>query len=105
MILFCIILKNNLNFCQDVSQTFGLDKTESETLINTVDMPQSVSEQEENVECTVQNNYNLPPPGIESDNTDIQISKEIDEPPVQYATETHSVSKIQRNIFILIMIT
>lgn len=68
-------------------------------------MWQSVSEQEENVECTVQNNHKLPTPGIESDSTDIQINKEIDEPLVQYATETHLVSKIQRNIFILIMIT
>lgn len=68
-------------------------------------MPQSVSEQEEPVEDTVQTNHKLPTPGIESESTDIQITKEIDEPSVQYATEIHSVSKTQGNIFILIMIT
>lgn len=68
-------------------------------------MPQSVSEQEEPVEDTVQNNHKLPTPGTESESTDIQINKEIDEPPVQYATESHSASKIQGNIFILITIT
>lgn len=68
-------------------------------------MPQSVSEQEEHVECsTIQNNHKSPTSGIESDSTDIQINKEIDDLPVQCATEIHSVSKIQRNIFILIMI-
>lgn len=58
-------------------------------------MPQSVSEQEEPVEDTVQNNHKLSPtPGTESESTDIQINKEIDEPPVQYATESHLVNKI-----------
>ncbi|GAB1860132.1 Protein lap4 [Camponotus japonicus] len=83
---------------QDVSQTFGLDKTEPETLTNTVDMPQSVSEQEEPVEDTVQNNHKLPTPGTESESTDIQINKEIDEPPVQYATESHSNVKAENSI-------
>lgn len=69
-------------------------------------MPQCVSEQEEHVECdTVQSNHKLPTTGVESDNTDVQINKETDDFPVQYATETNSVSKIQRNVFILIMIT
>ncbi|KAL6446025.1 hypothetical protein ACFW04_001000 [Cataglyphis niger] len=84
---------------QDVSQTFGLDKTESETLVNTADVPQSVSEQEEHIECnTVQNNHKSPTSGIESDSTDIQINKEIDDLPVQYATETHSNAKAENSI-------
>ncbi|CAL1673692.1 unnamed protein product [Lasius platythorax] len=84
---------------QDVSQTFGLDKVESETLVNTVDMPQCVSEQEEHVECdTVQNNHKLSTSGIESDSTDIQINKETDDLPVQYATETHSNAKAENSI-------
>ncbi|XP_070155550.1 protein lap4 isoform X7 [Polyergus mexicanus] len=83
---------------QDVSQTFGLDKTEPETSVNTVDVPQSVSEQEEHVECnTVQNNHKSPTSGIESDNTDIQINKEIDLP-VQYATEIHLNAKAENSI-------
>ncbi|XP_072759333.1 protein lap4 isoform X3 [Anoplolepis gracilipes] len=84
---------------QDVSQTFGLDKTEPEVLINAVDMPQSVSEQEEPVESsTVQSNHKLPTSGIESDSTDVQINKETDDLPVQYATETQSNAKAENSI-------
>ncbi|XP_019697619.1 protein lap4 isoform X3 [Harpegnathos saltator] len=60
---------------QDVSQTFGLDKTESETPINSADMPQAASEQEQLVECsTIQNDHNVAI--SESDNMGAQFNKE-----------------------------
>ncbi|XP_020284620.1 protein lap4 isoform X3 [Pseudomyrmex gracilis] len=57
---------------QDVSQTFGLDKTESEMSEKPEDMPH---EQDE-IECnTVQNDHKISEPGVE---TDAQLNKETD---------------------------
>ncbi|XP_028047401.1 protein lap4 isoform X4 [Monomorium pharaonis] len=64
---------------QDVSQTFGLNKTESELPINSADIPQCVSEQEEYVECNMtQNDHKVTALGIEADSTDNQLNKEAD---------------------------
>ncbi|KAL6262507.1 hypothetical protein P5V15_005306, partial [Pogonomyrmex californicus] len=84
---------------QDVSQTFGLDKTESESLVNPVDMPQSVSEQEEHVKCSIaQEHHKTPTFGIDSDNTDIQLNKERDNFSTQYSTEFHTNASTENSV-------
>lgn len=83
---------------QDVSQTFGLDKTESETTINPADLPQSASEQEGSLECsTIQNDHKVSI--SELDDTSVQLNKETDSPQIQYATEFNAVSNLY-NFFI-----
>lgn len=78
-----------------MSQTFGLDKTESDTLINPVDVPQPVAGQEEHVECSiVQNDYKTPAPGVEPDNADIQFNKVAENLPMQYSTEVQTVRNL-----------
>ncbi|XP_032691481.1 protein lap4 isoform X3 [Odontomachus brunneus] len=82
---------------QDVSQTFGLDKTESEIPINSADMPQSVSEQEGPVEySTVQNDHKVPI--SESENTGAQFNKEADTPHIQNATEFNANARTENSV-------
>ncbi|XP_014469520.1 PREDICTED: protein lap4 isoform X2 [Dinoponera quadriceps] len=84
---------------QDVSQTFGLDKTESEVPVNTADVPQS-TEQEGIVECNdvQQNEHKMPTPGTESDSTGAQLNKEMDNPPAQYATEFNANARTENSV-------
>ncbi|EZA58536.1 Protein lap4 [Ooceraea biroi] len=83
---------------QDVSQTFGLDKAESEMPVNSIDMPQSVSEQEGHVEYTVQDDRKLSTSAVEPDSTDVQ-SKEADNiPAVQYAAEHHANARAENSV-------
>ncbi|XP_018050047.1 PREDICTED: protein lap4 isoform X5 [Atta colombica] len=82
---------------QDVSQTFGLDKTESESPINPVDVPQSVSEQEE--ECNiVQDDHKMPVLDIDADSTDTQLNKEANNLPIQSVTEFHMNAKTENSV-------
>ncbi|XP_018372032.1 PREDICTED: protein lap4 isoform X4 [Trachymyrmex cornetzi] len=84
---------------QDVSQTFGLDKTESEPSINPVDVPLSVSEQEEYVECNiVQDDYKMPALDIDADSTDTQLNKETNNLPIQSVTEFHTNTKTENSV-------
>ncbi|XP_018310621.1 protein lap4 isoform X6 [Mycetomoellerius zeteki] len=84
---------------QDVSQTFGLDKTESEPPVNSVDVPQSVSEQEEYVECNiVQEDHKMPTLDIDADSTDTQLNKEANDLPIQSVTEFHTNVKTENSV-------
>ncbi|XP_018339943.1 PREDICTED: protein lap4 isoform X4 [Trachymyrmex septentrionalis] len=86
---------------EDVSQTFGLDKTESEPPINSVDVPQSVSEQEEYniVECNiVQDDHKMPVLDIDADSTDTQLDKEANNLPIQSVTEFHTNAKTENSV-------
>ncbi|KAG5308882.1 SCRIB protein, partial [Pseudoatta argentina] len=84
---------------QDVSQTFGLDKTESEPPINPVDVPQSVSEQEEYVECNiVQDDHKMPVLDIDADSTDTQLNKEANNLPIQSVTEFYTNAKTENSV-------
>lgn len=94
--MLCACKLTSIKLSQDVSQTFGLDKPESEIPVNPVDMPQSTLEQERLVESsTVQNDdHKVPTSGIESDSAGVELNKEADNPPVQYATEFNAVSNL-----------
>ncbi|XP_039314899.1 protein lap4 isoform X3 [Solenopsis invicta] len=81
---------------QDVSQTFGLDKTEAP--VNPTDMPQCVAEQEE-LECSIiQDDHKMPTLGIEANDTDIQLNKETNNLPIQSATEFHANTRTENSI-------
>jgi len=70
-----------------------LDKTESETPVNLVDMSQAGSEKEKYIEnSTVQNDIKAPASDVELNNMDVQLNKEIDNDVVQYAAEFPVVS-------------
>lgn len=56
-------------------------------------MPQCVSEQEEYLECNIQDDHKMQTLGIETD-TDIQLNKEANNLPIQSATEFHAVSNL-----------
>ncbi|XP_071569386.1 protein lap4 isoform X2 [Temnothorax nylanderi] len=85
---------------QDVSQTFGLDKTESEPPVNPVDMPQCVSEQEEYVECNItQDDHKMQALDIEADvGTDIQLNKEANNLPIQSSTEFYTNARTENSV-------
>ncbi|XP_011691990.1 PREDICTED: protein lap4 isoform X3 [Wasmannia auropunctata] len=84
---------------QDVSQTFGLDKIESEPPVNLVEMPQCVSEQEEYVECNIiQDDHKKPTLGIEADRTDIQLNKEANNLSIPSATEFHANARTENSV-------
>ncbi|KYN00224.1 Protein lap4 [Cyphomyrmex costatus] len=85
---------------QDVSQTFGLDKTESEPPINSVDVPECVSEQEEYVECNIvqEDDHKMPALDIDADNTDTQLNKEGNNLPIQSVTEFHTNAKTENSV-------
>ncbi|XP_071626424.1 protein lap4 isoform X5 [Temnothorax longispinosus] len=85
---------------QDVSQTFGLDKTESEPPVNPVDMPQCVSEQEEYVECNItQDDHKMQALDIETDvGTDIQLNKEANNLPIQSSTEFYTNARTENSV-------
>ncbi|XP_012226059.2 protein lap4 isoform X3 [Linepithema humile] len=84
---------------QDVSQTFGLDKPESETPVNLVDMSQPDSEQEKYIEnSTVQNDFKIPASDVESNSTDVQLNKEINNVPVQYVAELQANAKTENSV-------
>lgn len=87
---------------QDVSQTFGLDKTESEIPDNLTDIAQSVSEQG-HVECGVQNDHKMSVGGVESDNN-VQLNKETPNLSAQYSTEIPAVSNLCKSIHTLIIV-
>lgn len=56
-------------------------------------MPQSVSEQEEYVECNiVQEDHKMPTLDIDADSTDTQLNKEANDLPIQSVTEFHTVT-------------
>lgn len=58
-------------------------------------MSQPGSEQEKYIEnSTVQNDFKMPIPDVESNSTDVQQNKEIDNVPVQYAAEVQAVSNL-----------
>jgi len=50
-------------------------------------MPQCVSEQEEYVECDVEDDHKMSALGIETDDTDTQLNKETNNLSMQSATE------------------
>ncbi|XP_024892255.1 protein lap4 isoform X7 [Temnothorax curvispinosus] len=85
---------------QDVSQTFGLDKTESEPPVNPVDMPHGVSEQEEYVECNItQDDHKMQALDIETDvGTDIQLNKEANNLPIQSSTEFYTNARTENSV-------
>lgn len=56
-------------------------------------MPQCVSEQEEYLECNIQDDHKMQALDIDG-GTDIQFNKEANNLPVQSATEFHAVSNL-----------
>ncbi|KAL0110443.1 hypothetical protein PUN28_013810 [Cardiocondyla obscurior] len=84
---------------QDVSQTFGLDKIESEPPVNAADIPQCVSEQEEYAEFNIaQDDPKMQTHGIETDGTDIQLKEEEDNLPVQSTMELHANARTENSV-------
>ncbi|XP_070521905.1 protein lap4 isoform X3 [Cardiocondyla obscurior] len=84
---------------EDVSQTFGLDKIESEPPVNAADIPQCVSEQEEYAEFNIaQDDPKMQTHGIETDGTDIQLKEEEDNLPVQSTMELHANARTENSV-------
>lgn len=81
----------NINISQDVSQTFGLDKTETNMSTKSNDLTVDITEQESLKPESVENEKETVP-GIVADNADFESSNEPEVASNQYITESNAVS-------------
>lgn len=94
------------NIFQDVSQTFGLDKTETDISTKSNDLTTETIEQESLKPESIENAQKETIPGIVADNADFQSSNE---PEIiltnQYITESNAVSiYVNASLFIYLFV-
>ncbi|KAK9307224.1 hypothetical protein QLX08_002389 [Tetragonisca angustula] len=75
---------------QDVSQTFGLDKTETDMSTKSNDLTADITEQESLKPESVENEQKETVPGIVADNADFESSNEPEVASNQYITESNA---------------
>ena len=95
----------NINISQDVSQTFGLDKTETDMSTKSNDLTADITEQESLKPESVENEQKETVPGIVADNADFESSNEPEVASNQYITESNAVSiYVNDNLLIYLFI-
>lgn len=102
-VIFFNININNIS--QDVSQTFGLDKTEIDMSTKSNDLTTDITEQESLKPESVENEQKETVPGIVADNADFESSNEPEVISNQYITESNAVSiYVNDNLLIYLFI-
>ena len=102
-VIFFNININNIS--QDVSQTFGLDKTEIDMSTKSNDLTTDITEQESLKPESVENEQKETVPGIVADNADFESSNEPEVTSNQYITESNAVSiYVNDNLLIYLFI-
>ena len=102
-VIFFNININNIS--QDVSQTFGLDKTEIDMSTKSNDLTADITEQESLKPESVENEQKETVPGIVADNADFESSNEPEVTSNQYITESNAVSiYVNDNLLIYLFI-